>query len=72
MTKTYQLTGPTDADSREKLVSELQDVQGVHDVDVLAEPESDHALSIALSGLGFTDEQVDDAVGAAGYALKLS
>ena len=72
MTKTYQLTGPTDADSRKKLVSELQDVQGVHDVDVFEEADSPNSLSIALSGLGFTDEQVDDAAGAAGYALKLS
>ena len=53
-------------------MSELQDVQGVHDVDVFEEADSPNSLSIALSGLGFTDEQVDDAAGAAGYALKLS
>lgn len=69
MTKTYQLTGPTDEGSRERLVTELHEVPGVYAVDIVTEPAAEESLSVALSGSDFTDEQVEDAAVTAGYGL---
>lgn len=70
MTKTYELKGPKDADSREQLTNELNEIPGVHDVDITEGQSAEESVHVALSGLGFTDDEVEDAAAAAGYQLK--
>jgi copper chaperone CopZ len=62
--KTYTVTGMTCAHCVSSVSGEVAKVAGVHNVDV------DLATgTVAVSGDGFTDEQIREAIDEAGYAL---
>jgi copper chaperone len=64
MDKTYTVTGMTCAHCVSSVTGEVAKVVGVHNVDVdLA------SGTVAVSGEGFTDEQIREAIDEAGYAL---
>lgn len=65
ITKNYQVEGMTCGHCEKSLQEEVGEIFGVTDVQASSE-----SGTVSVSGAGFTDEQVAEAVEEAGYALK--
>lgn len=65
MTKNYKVEGMTCGHCEQSVQEEVGEISGVTDV------QASHETGVvSVSGAGFTDEQVADAVEEAGYAVK--
>jgi copper chaperone len=65
ITKNYQVEGMTCAHCEKSVQEEVGEIMGVTDVQASAETGI-----VSVSGAGFTDEQIAEAVEEAGYAVK--
>ena len=65
MTKTYAVEGIQDDAAAASVAREVSEVPGIQDVDV--ERESGR---VVVSGHGFVDAQVEEAIISAGFALR--
>lgn len=65
ITKNYQVEGMTCGHCEKSVQEEIGEIAGVTDVNASAE-----SGTVSVSGAGFTDEQIAEAVEEAGYAVK--
>ncbi|RSZ61446.1 copper chaperone [Corynebacterium hylobatis] len=65
ITKNYQVEGMTCAHCEKSVREEIGEILGVTDVQASSE-----SGDVSVSGAGFTDEQIAEAVEEAGYKLK--
>ncbi|MCS5480107.1 cation transporter [Corynebacterium sp. YIM 101645] len=65
ITKNYQVEGMTCGHCEKSVQEEIGEIAGVADVNASAE-----SGTVSVSGAGFTDEQIAEAVEEAGYAVK--
>lgn len=65
VTKNYQVEGMTCGHCEQSVQEEVGEILGVTDVRA-----SHETGTVSVSGAGFTDEQIAEAVEEAGYSLK--